>query len=117
MFLPRLSTKGTYMTANLFEYLAAALPEERFDTLLEAENVTVERIVSRGHASPASGWYDQPRHEWVVVLRGRGVVAFETGEEVPLGPGDHLTILAHCRHRVAWTDPDQDTVWLAVHYD
>ncbi|WP_322520696.1 cupin domain-containing protein [Guyparkeria halophila] len=105
------------MSASLFENLPERLRDEWFDTLVEAENVTVERIVSRGHTSPASGWYDQPRHEWVVVLRGRGVVAFETGEEVTLGPGDHLRIPAHCRHRVAWTDPDQDTVWLAVHYD
>ncbi|MFI9651233.1 cupin domain-containing protein [Guyparkeria halopsychrophila] len=105
------------MTANLFENLPAQLTEEWFDTLVEAENVAVERIVSRGHSSPASEWYDQPRNEWVVVLKGRGVVAFENGEEAALGPGDHLSIPAHCRHRVAWTAPDEDTVWLAVHYD
>lgn len=105
------------MKANLFANLPKQLPEEWFDTLVEADNVTVERIVSRGHTSPASGWYDQSRHEWVVVLKGRGVVAFENGEEVTLGSGDHLTIPAHCRHRVAWTDPDEDTVWLAVHYN
>ncbi|MBD3257537.1 cupin domain-containing protein [candidate division GN15 bacterium] len=105
------------MTANLLANLPAALREEWFDTLVEAEHVTVERIVSRGHTSPASGWYDQPRHEWVVVLKGRGTVAFEDGEEATLGPGDHLRIPAHRRHRVAWTAPDEDTVWLAVHYD
>ncbi len=105
------------MTVNLFENLPAQLLEEWYDTLVEAENVTVERIVSRGHRSPASGWYDQQRPEWVVVLKGRGVVAFENGEEATLGPGDHLIIPAHCRHRVAWTAPEEDTVWLAVHYD
>lgn len=105
------------MTANLFENMPAHLTEECFDTLIEAEHVMVERIVSHGHTSPASGWYDQARHEWVVVLKGKGVVAFEHGEEVTLGPGDHLRIPAHARHRVAWTAPDEDTVWLAVHYD
>ncbi|MGM0517827.1 MAG: cupin domain-containing protein [Pseudomonadota bacterium] len=105
------------MTANLLSDLPAQLPEECFDTLVEADNVTIERIVSRGHTSPASGWYDQARNEWVVVIKGRGVVAFEDGNEVTLCPGDHLTIPAHCRHRVAWTDPVEDTVWLAVHYD
>ncbi|MFW6322367.1 MAG: cupin domain-containing protein [Guyparkeria sp.] len=105
------------MIANLLKYLPERLSEERFDTLVDAEHVTVERIVSRGHTSPAAGWYDQPRHEWVVVLKGRGMVAFEDGEEVTLGPGDHLGIPAHRRHRVAWTDPEEDTVWLAVHYD
>ncbi|KTG17544.1 MULTISPECIES: cupin domain-containing protein [unclassified Guyparkeria] len=105
------------MNANLFENLPAPAAEEWFEALVEADHVTVERIVSRGHASPASGWYDQPRHEWVVVLKGCAVVAFDGGDEVRLGPGDHLTIAAHRRHRVAWTDPDEDTVWLAVHYD
>ncbi|MFI9654396.1 cupin domain-containing protein [Guyparkeria sp. GHLCS8-2] len=105
------------MTANLFENLPAHLAEECFDTLVESEHVTVERIVSHGHTSPSSGWYDQSRHEWVVVLKGRGMVAFELGEEVTLGPGDHLSIPAHTRHRVAWTAPDEDTVWLAVHFD
>ena len=75
-----------------------------------------EGIVSRGHTSPDTGWYDQPHHEWVLVLKGQGVVAFENGESVRLGPGDHLTIPAHCRHRVKWTDPQQATAWLAVHY-
>lgn len=105
------------MITNLFDNLPGSLPEECFDALVEAGNVTIERIVSRGHASPASGWYDQSRHEWVVVLQGKGVVAFDNGEEVTLGPGDYLHIPAHCRHRVAWTAPDEDTVWLAVHYD
>ena len=105
------------MAGNLFEGIPGVLPEERFEALVSAESVTVERIVSRGHTSPESGWYDQPRHEWVLVLQGRGVVAFEEGEEVTLGLGDHLLIPAHRRHRVAWTDPNQNTVWLAVHYE
>jgi len=105
------------MTANLFDNLPQPLKEECFDTLVEAGHVTIERIVSHGHTSPASGWYDQSSHEWVVVLKGQGVLAFEDGETVTLGPGDYLNIPAHCRHRVAWTAPDQDTVWLAVHYD
>ena len=105
------------MNPNLIENLPEPLAEERFDTLVEARNVAIERIVSRGHTSPASGWYDQPREEWVVVLRGCGRIAFEDGEEVTLGPGDHLSIPAHRRHRVAWTSPEEETVWLAVHYD
>ena len=105
------------MKANLLKDLPDELPEEWLDTLVNAENVTVERIVSHGHTSPATGWYDQPRHEWVMVLTGRGTVAFEDGDEVTLGPGDHLTITAHRRHRVAWTTPNEPTVWLAIHYD
>ena len=32
-----------------------------------------------------------------------------------MGPGDWVWLPARCRHRVAWTDPDAPTVWLAVH--
>jgi cupin 2 domain-containing protein len=33
-----------------------------------------------------------------------------------VGPGDWLEILAHRKHRVAWTDETAETVWLAIHY-
>jgi cupin 2 domain-containing protein len=32
-----------------------------------------------------------------------------------LVPGDYLFIPAHCRHRVAWTDLEQPSVWLALY--
>ena len=35
------------MTANLSEYLAAALPEERFDTLVEAEAMSSQETAER----------------------------------------------------------------------
>lgn len=56
--------------ANLFEAIPEGLPEELFEEVVSGRAVTVERIVSRGHTSPATGWYDQPRHEWVLVLKG-----------------------------------------------
>ena len=102
---------------NLFDAIPAHLDDEMFETLVTGEAMRVERIVSRGHTSPSQGWYDQPHHEWVLVLKGKGVVAFENGEPVTLAAGDYLTIPAHCRHRVAWTDPNEETVWLAVHYE
>ncbi|WP_457651752.1 cupin domain-containing protein [Rhodocaloribacter sp.] len=102
---------------NLFENIPPELPEELIETLLEAAGLRVERIVSKGQASPPGFWYDQPWHEWVLVLRGgaRLEVAGEAGD-VTLRPGDYLLLPAHCRHRVAWTDPDAETVWLAIHF-
>lgn len=101
---------------NLFAEIPERLDDELFEAIIENDAVTVERIVSRGHRSPASGWYDQDRDEWVVVLKGRAVLAFEQCDDMTLAPGDHVVIPAHMRHRVAWTDPDVATVWLAVHY-
>jgi len=103
-------------TANLFADLPTNLPDELVETLLSATNVRIERIVSHGHASPADFWYDQPQHEFVVLLQGAALVQFEDGT-TEMTPGSFINIPAHRRHRVEWTDPHQSTVWLAVHYE
>lgn len=71
-------------------------------------------------------WYDQDEHEFVLVLQGAARLVLETGgcgerggadgasKVVDLKPGDWTFLPAHCRHRVASTDPDVATVWLAV---
>jgi len=53
----------------------------------------------------------------VIVLAGAAGVLFD-GEPEPrmLMRGDYLHIPAHVRHRVAWTDASETTVWLAVHF-
>ena len=85
--------------------------------LAERPGVRIERIVSTGQASPPGFWYDQDWGEWVVLLSGAARLRFADEDEPRhLGPGDWVDIPAHCRHRVEWTDPDQPTVWLAVHY-
>jgi cupin 2 domain-containing protein len=98
---------------NLLEGLAPAGAEETFDTLFENAQVLVERIVSHRHASPDGFWYDQPDDEWVSIVQGEAVLAFDDGRRVTMRAGDWVTIPAHCRHRVESTG--SDTVWLAVH--
>ena len=102
---------------NLLRDLPAQVHAEALEVLAESPWVSIERIVSRGHHSPEGFWYDQDRNEWVVLLSGQAGLLFE-GEECSrvLEPGDALTIPAHTRHRVEWTAPGQDTVWLAVFY-
>jgi len=103
--------------SNLFADLPARLSDELFTTLFEDALVCIERIVSHGHASPPGFWYDQDQNEWVVVLRGAARIQFEGKEAlVEMKAGDFITIAAHRRHRVAWTTPDEPTVWLAVHF-
>ncbi len=104
-------------SGNLFADIPGALAQEEIATLVASPAVRIERIVSRGQASPPGFWYDQPQDEWVIVLAGRAELAFEN-DDAPLrmDPGDYVHIPAHRRHRVAWTDPAQATVWLAVHF-
>lgn len=104
-------------SGNLCVGLPDRIPEEIFETLLEAEHFRIERIVSRGQATPGGTWYDQDDHEWVLVLQGRATLNMEGEAQARLmQPGDWIAIPAHRRHRVEWTDPDQTTIWLAVHY-
>ena len=101
---------------NLFG-IPAREAKEHLDALLTSPNVRIERIVSQGHSSAPDFWYDQERPEWVVVLKGSAGLQFD-GEPQPrtLNAGDHVNIPAHARHRIAWTDTTQPTIWLAVHY-
>ena len=48
--------------------------------------------------------------------RARLTIAGEPEDRV-LGPGDAVLLPIRCRHRVAWTDPDHPTVWLALFID
>jgi cupin 2 domain-containing protein len=102
---------------NLFHDLPLHLPDELFTTLLAADNLRIERIVSRGHASPEGFWCDQDWHEWVLVLQGEARLRFQEDDKaVELKPGDYVNIPAHKRHRVEWTAAHEATIWLAVHY-
>jgi cupin 2 domain-containing protein len=100
---------------NIFTELPCDLPEELFTTLLRAPGIKIERIVSHGHCSPDGFWYDQDEAEWILVLKGGARSQFED-RVVEMRPGDFLNISAHQKHRVAWTTPDEPTIWLAVHY-
>lgn len=101
---------------NLFAAVGS-LPAELVCVLLDVPGrLRIERIVSRGHRSAPDFWYDQDDNEWVSVLAGRARLAVESRGTIELGPGDHILLAAHVRHRVVWTDPDVDTVWLAVFY-
>lgn len=104
-------------STNVLRGIPDQLPDELTEILLAREDLRIERIVSRGHTSPGDFWYDQQETEWVVVLAGGARLHFEEdGQIIPLETGDSLLIPAHTRHRIDWTDPDQDTIWLAVFY-
>ena len=116
MFDPWAETRATMKPANLLGSLPADLTHEVFQDIVRSPSVRIERIVSRGHASPEAGWYDQGENEWVMVVAGRASLEFEDGSSCKLSAGDYVDVPAHVKHRVAWTDPDMPTIWLAVFY-
>jgi cupin 2 domain-containing protein len=102
-------------TTNIFDDLPHHMPKEVVQTVIRAADVRIERIISHGHASPADVWYDQPQHEWVIVLKGAARLQFEDGM-VEMKVGDFINIPAFKKHRVDWTTPGEPTVWLGVRY-
>ena len=100
---------------NIFDDLPQHLPKEVVQTLIRAADVRIERIISHGHDSPVDFWYDQPQHEWVIVLEGAARLQFEDGM-IEMKVGDFINIPAFKKHRVDWTTPHEPTVWLGVRY-
>lgn len=105
------------MPDNLFADLPPSCSaEEQFATLLAEPGLIVQRIVSTGQASPPGFWYEQPAAEWVLLVSGEALLRFEDeAEPRRLLPGSYLDIAPQRRHRVDWTAPDTQTVWLAIH--
>jgi cupin 2 domain-containing protein len=99
---------------NIFENIPAIIPEELFENLIDRETLKIERIVSHGHTTPAGQWYDQSWDEWVLLLQGEAILGYEDDSTVKLQVGDYVFIPALTRHRVEWTRPGFDTVWLAI---
>ena len=120
--VPRFRSLGTepaneVNAGNLLASIPSSLPEEVFETVLRKPNVWIERIVSHGHSSPDGFWFDQDKHEWVVLLKRAARLRFENvAESIEMLPGSVVNIPAHQRHRVEWTDSTQPTIWLAIHY-
>ncbi|MDQ6993236.1 MAG: hypothetical protein Q9M31_07140 [Mariprofundus sp.] len=59
---------------------------ELIDILAHASTTRIERIVSHGQSSPDDFWYDQCEDEWVILLTGAAVIAFEKENSETLEP-------------------------------
>lgn len=107
--------EGAHRPGNLLVGLPDASRAEAFTELLARPGIRIERIVSRGQATPEAEPMEQDRDEWVLLLEGAAGLRIEDSDELRLGPGDHVWIAAGQRHWVTWTAKGRATVWLAVH--
>ncbi|MGQ9373810.1 cupin domain-containing protein [Acinetobacter tandoii] len=96
--------------------LILTLSLEVFEEIIHTSAIRIERIISKGHSSPDTGWYDQDENEWVMVVEGKAILEFEDGSKRELSMGDYINIPAHVKHKVVQTDPNQITIWLAIFY-
>ncbi len=106
------------MLKNLFsDVTSKTLPEEVFQTLCQGKSFRLERIISSGQTTPENEWLIQSEDEWVILLAGSAKILFEKNkQEYSLKSGDYLLIPANMAHKVTWTDPNNKSIWLAIHF-
>lgn len=100
---------------NFLENVPTSIPDEIFETIISTPNLKIERIISKGHKSELDFWYDLDQSEWILLVKDEARLQFED-KFIHLIPGDHLSIIPHQKHRVDWTTPEEETIWLAIFY-
>ncbi len=98
---------------NIFSNIPDSLPNELIEQLVISKDCKIERIISKGHATPKGKWYNQDKDEFALVLKGSAELKFEKSL-VKMKEGDYIIIPAHAKHRVEKTD--KETIWLTVFY-
>ncbi|MGF1540531.1 MAG: cupin domain-containing protein [Pleurocapsa sp.] len=101
---------------NIFNLPTQLPPTELFETLLSQKNIVIERIVSQGQISPPGKWYNQEKHEWVILLQGEAELSYADNSRIKLTKGDYLYIPAHQKHRVEYTTIEPVCIWLAINF-
>ncbi len=102
---------------NIFDLPSSIPNKELFESIVSADNILIERIISTGQTTPPGEWYDQDKDEWVILLQGTAILSYEDASQIKLTAGDYLFIPAHQKHRVEYTSSEPPCIWLAVHGD
>lgn len=96
---------------NIFDFPQIPISSEVSEILIKNENVTIERIVSCGNTTD---WYDQTENEFVILLQGKAIIEYETGEKINIKKGDTVYLPAHLKHRVAYTSKKPPCIWICM---
>ena len=94
---------------NIYDYITPQ-SGETFTTLLEHENIKINRIVSSNNIEVTE--YTQEEDEWLVLLEGEATLLLND-EKKKLTKGDTIFIPSKVPHRVLSTQ--SGTVWLTIH--
>jgi len=88
--------------------------QEIFETLIQHNNLLIERIITKKPYDSPGKWYDQKNDEWVLLLEGQAELEFKNGEIKKLFKGDYIFIPAHKIHRVKQSGSDEKCIWLTI---
>ena len=101
---------------NIYSKIPPVRKKELLQSLLATKKFKIERIVSQGQSTPNGTWLTDARDEWVMVVKGAGVLRFRKNKRViQMKAGDYLFIPARTGHRVEETAAKEKTIWLVVY--
>lgn len=89
---------------------------ENYIDILNGKKFRLEKIVSKGYKTPKTKWLIESKNEFVMLLKGKAEILFETGQKVVLNEGDYLVIPANTKHKVVKTSIRPVCYWLTIHF-
>ncbi|MDD5653971.1 MAG: cupin domain-containing protein [Candidatus Omnitrophica bacterium] len=89
---------------------------ENFKILLFGKKFNLEKIISKGYATPAAKWIIEETNEFVLLLKGKAELVFEDEQKIKLTEGDYFVIPKKTKHKVTRTSRRPLCYWLTIHY-
>ncbi|NET24795.1 cupin domain-containing protein [Okeania sp. SIO1I7] len=86
--------------------------EEILKNLLSHKNVKINKIISPPNF--VSEEFIQDEDEWVILLQGSAILEINQ-KNTKLVKDSHIFIPAKTPHKIISTDPNIETIWLAIH--
>lgn len=90
LFDKTIEVKAIMKLENIFKQIEDNFDSEIIDSIVNSDNIRIEKIVSKGHISPEGFWYDQEENEFVLLLQGEAALEFDNKNIVHLKRGDYL---------------------------
>jgi len=89
---------------------------ENYIDVLNGNKFRLEKIISKGYKTPKTKWLSESVDEFVLLLKGKAEILFETGQIVELKEGDYLIIPSNTKHKVVKTSIRPLCYWLTIHF-
>ncbi len=102
---------------NIYKGAKCPKGKESLKILAESKNIKLQKIISNGFKNKENFWYSQTQDEFVILLKGKATILFDTAKKLNLKAGDYLIIPKNTKHRVEKTSSKPVCVWLTCFAD
>ena len=89
---------------------------ENYTKLLFGKRFNLEKITSKGYATPNDKWLIEETNEFVMLMKGKAELLVKDGQKIKLTEGDYFIIPKNTKHKVIRTSRKPLCYWLTIHY-